>query len=170
MRLQIHGKGFNGTLLVPLKPTQTKIVCDFRRILRFSGDSNMSIEAVPRALIWRNDTSSSKRGRKVSHLRNVSTIHASPRRETTSRLMQSHHPSQIQLHHQLQYQLNRQHHCHLNCRQCNHADNDQRTLRRQCAAERRSTIGITKRNRGHDSKTNASLRLTSAHAEQSSKV
>ena len=119
MRLQIHGKGFNGTVLVPLKPTQTKIVCDFRRILRFSGDSNMSIEAVPRALIWRNDTSSSKRGRKVSHLRNVSTIHASPRRETTSRLMQSHHPSQIQLHHQLQYQLNRQHHCHLNCRQCN---------------------------------------------------
>ena len=29
-----------------------------------------------RALIWRNDTSSSKRGRKVSHLRNVSTIHS----------------------------------------------------------------------------------------------
>ena len=36
----------------------------------------MSVEAAPRALIWRNDTSSSKKGRKVSHLRNVSTIHS----------------------------------------------------------------------------------------------
>ena len=34
-------------------------------------DSSMSVEAAPRALIWRNDTSSSKKGRKVSHLRNV---------------------------------------------------------------------------------------------------
>jgi hypothetical protein len=37
----------------------------------------MSFEAAaPRALIWRNDTNSSKKGRKVSHLRNVSTIHS----------------------------------------------------------------------------------------------
>ena len=41
-----------------------------------SDSSIMSIEAVPRAHIWRNDTSSSKRDRKVSHLRNVSTIHS----------------------------------------------------------------------------------------------
>jgi hypothetical protein len=39
-------------------------------------DSSMSVEAAPRALILTNDTSSSKRGRKVSHLRNVSTIHS----------------------------------------------------------------------------------------------
>jgi hypothetical protein len=39
-------------------------------------DSSMSVEAAPRALIWRNDTSSSKKGRKVSHIRNVSTIHS----------------------------------------------------------------------------------------------
>jgi hypothetical protein len=39
-------------------------------------DSSMSVEAAPRALIWKNDTSSSKKGRKVSHLRNVSTIHS----------------------------------------------------------------------------------------------
>ena len=43
---------------------------------RFGSDSSMSVEAAPRALIWRNDTSSSKKGRKVSHLRNVSTIHS----------------------------------------------------------------------------------------------
>ena len=36
----------------------------------------MSVEAAPKALIWRNDTSSSKSGRKVSRLRNVSTIHS----------------------------------------------------------------------------------------------
>ena len=37
----------------------------------------MSVEAAPRAPIWKNDTSSStKRGRKVSHLSNVSTIHS----------------------------------------------------------------------------------------------
>ncbi len=36
----------------------------------------MSVEAAPRALIWSNDTSSSKKGRKVSHLRNVSIIHS----------------------------------------------------------------------------------------------
>jgi hypothetical protein len=39
-------------------------------------DSSMSVEAAPRALIWRSDTTSSKKGRKVSHLRNVSTIHS----------------------------------------------------------------------------------------------
>ena len=39
-------------------------------------DSSMSVEVAPRSLIWRNDTSSSKKGRKVSHLRNVSTIHS----------------------------------------------------------------------------------------------
>jgi hypothetical protein len=39
-------------------------------------DSSMSVEAASRALIWRNDTTSSKKGRKVSHLRNVSTIHS----------------------------------------------------------------------------------------------
>ncbi len=39
-------------------------------------DSSMSVEAAPRALIWRNDISSSKKGRKVSHLRNVSLIHS----------------------------------------------------------------------------------------------
>ena len=39
-------------------------------------DSSMSVEAAPRALIWKNDTSSSKKGRKVSHLRNVSTTHS----------------------------------------------------------------------------------------------
>jgi hypothetical protein len=43
-------------------------------------DSSMSVEAAPRALIWRNDTTSSKKGRKVSHLRNVSTIHHSVRK------------------------------------------------------------------------------------------
>ena len=37
-------------------------------------DSSMSVEAVPRALIWRNDTSNSKKGRKVSHHRNGSII------------------------------------------------------------------------------------------------
>jgi hypothetical protein len=36
----------------------------------------MSVEAAPRALIWRSDITSSKRGRKVSQLRNVSTIHS----------------------------------------------------------------------------------------------
>ena len=36
----------------------------------------MSVEAAPRALIWGNDITSSKRGRKVSQLRNVSTIHS----------------------------------------------------------------------------------------------
>ena len=39
-------------------------------------DSSMSVEAAPRALIWRYDTSTSKKDRKVSHLRNVSTIHS----------------------------------------------------------------------------------------------
>jgi hypothetical protein len=39
-------------------------------------DSSISVEAAPRALIWRNDPSSSKKGRKVFHLRNVSTIHS----------------------------------------------------------------------------------------------
>ncbi len=39
-------------------------------------DSSMSVEAAPRALIWRNNATSSKKGRKVSHLRNVSTIHS----------------------------------------------------------------------------------------------
>ncbi len=39
-------------------------------------DSSMSVETALRALIWMNDTSSSKKGRKVSHLRNVSTIHS----------------------------------------------------------------------------------------------
>jgi hypothetical protein len=39
-------------------------------------DSSMSVEAAPRSLIWRYDTSSSKKGWKVSHLRNVSTIHS----------------------------------------------------------------------------------------------
>ncbi len=39
-------------------------------------DSSMSVEAAPRALIWGNDATSSKKGRKVSHLRNVSTIHS----------------------------------------------------------------------------------------------
>ena len=36
----------------------------------------MSVEEAQRALIWRNDITSSKRGRKVSQLRNVSTIHS----------------------------------------------------------------------------------------------
>jgi hypothetical protein len=36
----------------------------------------MSVEAAPKVLIWKNDTTSSKKGRKVSHLRNVSTIHS----------------------------------------------------------------------------------------------
>ena len=39
-------------------------------------DSSMSVAAAPRALIWRNDTSSSNSGMKVSHLHNVSTIHS----------------------------------------------------------------------------------------------
>ncbi len=39
-------------------------------------DSSMSVEAAPTVLIWKNDTSSSKKSRKVSHLRNVSTIHS----------------------------------------------------------------------------------------------
>ncbi len=38
-------------------------------------DSSMSVAAAPRALIWRNDNSSSNSGRKVSHLHNVSNIH-----------------------------------------------------------------------------------------------
>ena len=37
-------------------------------------ESSMSVEAAQRSLIWRNDTSSSTSRRKVSRLRNVSTI------------------------------------------------------------------------------------------------
>jgi hypothetical protein len=36
-------------------------------------NSSISVETAPRALIWKNDSSSSKSGRKVSRLRNVST-------------------------------------------------------------------------------------------------
>ena len=39
-------------------------------------DSSMSVKAAPRALIWRNDTSSANSGRKVSRLHKVSTIHS----------------------------------------------------------------------------------------------
>ena len=73
-----------------------------------NSDSSTSVEAAPRALIWRNDISSSKRGRRVSYLRNVSTIYSvkSPdvfsRGGTTPSLIQSHRPNQRQLHYQLQ--------------------------------------------------------------------
>jgi len=36
----------------------------------------MSVKDAPRALIWRNDTSSANSGRKVSRLHKVSTIHS----------------------------------------------------------------------------------------------
>ena len=39
-------------------------------------NSSISVEAAPKALNWRNDTSSSTSGRKVSCFRNVSTIHS----------------------------------------------------------------------------------------------
>ena len=38
--------------------------------------SSMSVEAAPRALIWRSDTSGSVSGRELFRLRNVSTIHS----------------------------------------------------------------------------------------------
>ena len=42
-------------------------------------DSSMSVEHAPKSLIWKRDTSRSQSGRKVSHLRNVSTIHHATR-------------------------------------------------------------------------------------------
>ena len=45
----------------------------------------MSVEAAPRALIWRNDNSSSDSGRKVYRLRNVSTIHSVRKTKLTTK-------------------------------------------------------------------------------------
>ena len=127
----------------------------------------MSVEAAPKALIWKNDTSSSKKDRKVSHLRYVSTIHSltSP--------MQRHHPNRRQSYHQ----LDKKHQQHLQPRQRSRYHrhsragyNDQPTQRRRGAAGKRSTTGTIKRNSDKDSKTNTSQRLTSTHAEQSLKV
>jgi len=118
-----------------------------------SDSSMMSVEAAPKALIWKNDTSSSKKDRKVSHLRYVSTIHSltSP--------MQRHHPNRRQSYHQ----LDKKHQQHLQPRQRSRYHrhsragyNDQPTQRRRGAAGKRSTMGTTKRNRDQDSRTNKS--------------
>ena len=142
----------------------------------FGSDSSRSVEAAPRELIWRNDTCSSKKGRKVFHLRNVSTIHSVRKRIMTSP-MQSHHQDRRQPCHQLQHRLDKHHHCHLQPRQRSRHHrhsragyNDQQTQRRQDAAGRRSTTGPVKRNRDQDSRTNTSPLLTSIHAEQSFRV
>jgi hypothetical protein len=142
----------------------------------FGSDSSRSVEAAPRELIWRNDTCSSNKGRKVSHLRNVSTIHSVRKRIMTSP-MQSHHQDRRQPCHQLQHRLDKHHHCHLQPRQRSRHHrhsrtgyNDQQTQRRQDAAGRRSTTGPVKRNRDQDSRTNTSPLLTSTHAEQSFRV
>jgi hypothetical protein len=143
-------------------------------------DSSMSVEAVPRALIWRNDTSNSKKGRMVSHLRNVSTIHSvrKSRRLSEKRTMispmQSHHQDRRQLCYQLQHQQDGHHHNHRQPRQRSRHHrhsragyNDQLTQRRR---GRRSTTSIAKRNQDHDSRKNTSPLFTSTHAEQSLKA
>ena len=116
----------------------------------------MSVEAAPRALIWRNDTNSSKKSRKVSHLQNVSTIYSVRK----SKRLSEKRDDQYQQH--LQPRQCSRHHRHSRA-----GYNNQPTQRRRDAAGKRSTTGTVKVNRDQDSKTNTNQHLTSTHAEQS---